>query len=117
MELTKISDKKINMSMVKGDTSSLNVAVEIDGIDTPLVTGDTVYFTIKKSTTATPKMLQKIITSFTDGVAVIALIASDTSSLEVGTYVYDIQINFDTGDVKTIVEPSDFVLTGEVTYD
>ena len=42
MEITKLSDKKINMSMVKGDTASFNVAVEIDGVDTPLVAGDTV---------------------------------------------------------------------------
>lgn len=117
MEITKLSEKKINMSMVKGDTASFNVAVEIDGVDTPLVAGDTVYFTVKKSTTATTKILQKTITSFTNGEAVITLAAADTSTLQVGSYVYDIQINFVSGDVKTIVEPSEFELTGEVTYD
>ena len=117
MEITRLSEKKINMSMVIGNTESFNVGAEIDGVDTPLVTGDTVYFTVKKSTTATTKILQKTITSFTDGLAVVSLSASDTSSLQAGKYVYDIKVNFASGDEKTIVLPSEFELTERVTYE
>ena len=105
------------MSMYKGNTASFKVSSEIGGVDTPLVTGDTVYFTVKKSTSATTKILQKIITSFIDGEAVISLDASDTSSLTAGNYVYDIQINFASGDVKTIIDPSEFKLKERVTHD
>jgi len=117
METTKISDRVVNISIPWGNTGSFSVSATIDDVSTSFVTGDTVYFTIKKSTGATTKLLQKTITSFTDGIANISLTSADTKSFSAGTYTYDIKVIFATGDALTIIEPSEFEITGVVTYE
>jgi len=117
MEITKISDTVVNISIPWGNTGSFSVSATIDDVATSLVTGDTVYFTIKNSTSATPKILQKTITSFTDGVASVSLTSADTKSLKPGIYKYDIKVIFANGDAISIIEPSDFEITGVVTYE
>ena len=104
------------LSMVRGDTEAIKVSVTEDGSARPLVEGDTVYFTVKRTLNTTEKSLQKTITSFTDGAAVINISASDTSSLAFGDYLYDIQINLADGTVKTVVQ-STLTLLPEVTYE
>ena len=107
-----------NARMRRGDSDSIEVA----GLS--LVHGDKVYFTIKDSIYSTEKRLQKIATEFTEtGNAVIPIEPSDTKSLNVRDYVYDIQVNFADGEVITVVPPepslplSKFTLTGEATYE
>ena len=41
----------------------------------------------------------------------------DTEDLEFGCYVYDVQMTFASGSVKTLVKPAKFFVGGEVTYD
>ena len=50
------------------------------------------------------------------GEAVIALHPEDTASMAFGDYVYDIQLTRAVGTVTTLVTPSRFRLTEEVTY-
>ena len=108
-----------DISMINGDSKSLVVSCARDGTAVPLVNGDTVYFTVKKSVDATEKVLQKTITAFTDGKATINILTSDKTAF--GTlrsavnYVYDIQINFANGTVKTVVGPSKFSVSPGVT--
>ncbi len=84
----------------------------------PLVTGDTVYFTVKVSASDTAKAFQKVVASFnTDGSATITIDPSDTKELNIGDYVYDVQITFETGDVKTVIPMSKFRLAAEVTNE
>lgn len=104
------------LSMVRGDTEAITVTLSEDGTPTNFVEGDTVYFTVKRTLNTTEKSLQKTITSFTDGAAVINIAASDTSSLAFGDYQYDIQINLADGTVKTVVQSS-LTLSPEVTYE
>jgi len=42
--------------------------------------------------------------------------ASDTQDFEFGKYIYDVQLTFENGMVNTIIEPSLFEVTPEVTY-
>ena len=79
--------------------------------------GDTVYFTVKKRHTDTEKILQKVCTEFLEGKAVISILPTDTKSLSVGRYIYDIQISSASGYVVTAIKPSVFELTPEVTYE
>ena len=110
-------------SLIRGDTDSFTVEVldatnpNIDPVQVPLVEGDTVYFTVKDSVADTIKRLQKIITAFNNGKAEIFITHDDTKNLNVKKYMYDIQISFAGGDVKTIIGPSKFELLSEVTYD
>lgn len=103
--------------VTRGDTEVITIEMSDENGAIPFVTGDTVYFTIKIDANTATKVLQKTVTTFTNGKAVITLLPADTSSLAYGFYVYDIQFNRADGNVKTIVKPSTFKLAEEVTYD
>ncbi len=104
--------------MIRGDTEDIMVYVKTkNGELKPLTEGDTIYFTVKKSIHTDEILLQKVITTFDDGLAHISISPGDTKNLKFDTYTYDIQWTSSTGKVKTIVPPSGFRVCGEVTYD
>lgn len=107
-----------NIRMIRGDSEGILVHVTTeDGELKPLVEGDTIYFTVKKSIYTEEILLQKVITTFDDGKAHINIGPIDTKEWNYGTYTYDVQWTSSTGRVKTIVPPSVFEVCGEVTYD
>lgn len=107
-----------NLSMIRGDSESITVKIrEPNGEQIPLVDGDTIYFTMKVNAASEQKILQKIITVFDDGEAVIEIDPSDTKNLPVRSYRYDIQWVTSLGRVSTIVPPAVFTLLQEVTTD
>ena len=107
-----------NISMIRGDSEAIKVSCRNEsGVDFPFTEGDIVYFTIKKSVYTEEKILQKIVTEFTDGVALINISPEDTRELKIGAYYYDIQLNRANGLVKTIIPPSRFTINAEVTYE
>ena len=108
-----------NISMTRGDTASLIVKMrDLEGNPVPFQPGDLVYFTIKKSADVVEKVLQKQITEFVDGNAEIYILHEDTKDLATGDYVYDIQVNrIENQSVTTIIPPSRFSLSKEVTYE
>lgn len=107
-----------NISMIRGDSETVTVScTDIDGADLLFSDGDIIYFTIKENTKTEIKILQKIITDFTDGKAIIEINPSDTKPLKYQTYVYDVEWVNSVGRVTTIVPPSKFVISDEVTYE
>jgi len=107
-----------DISMVRGDSESLTVrAVDDTLVQLPFNAGDTVYLTIKENAGTAEKIIQKVVTVFTDGEAVIDIAPSDTSSMYFKPYVYDIQWNQSSGVVTTIVPISKFTILEEVTYE
>ena len=107
-----------NISMIRGDSEAITVSCKDEsGADVPLVEGDIVYFTVKISTNTEEKALQKIITEFIEGAALITIFPKDTRELIPNIYYYDIQLNRANGQVKTIVPPSKFTINAEVTYE
>jgi hypothetical protein len=107
-----------DITMVRGDSEVISVSlVDSTGSAVPLVEGDTVYFTLKKSPSDTTKLLQKVVTEFTEGKATITILPADTKALEFRAYSYDVQINFSDGSVKTVIGPSQFKVSEEVTYE
>ena len=53
--------------MIRGDSEAIKVSCRDEsGADIPLVEGDIVYFTVKRSTNTEEKILQKIVTEFTE---------------------------------------------------
>jgi len=104
--------------MVRGDSESITITLkQEDGIQVPFESGDTVYFTMREALGDNVIILQKIVTGFISGDAVIEIEPVDTATLFFKTYVYDIQWTKDNGQVKTVVPASDFTILGEVTYD
>ena len=104
--------------MIRGDSETITVSLQQDGVDVPLVAGDTIYLTVKSDTQIDEKILQKTVTSFADGKAVITILPADTKSLPAPIeLMYDVQLSKADGSVITIVKPSKFVVEGEVTYE
>jgi hypothetical protein len=106
-----------NLTITRGDSESLTIRC-IDKATKeviPFQTGDTLYFTVKTSTGTSVKSLQKVITLFSNGIAIIDILPEDTQNLKGGTYVYDIQWNKQSGQVKSIVKTSKFIIDEDVT--
>lgn len=107
-----------NISIIRGDSEVIKVSCRDEsGVDFHFAEGDIVYFTVKRSTNTEEKILQKIVTEFTEGVALITIFPEDTRELKTGIYYYDIQLNRANGQVKTIIPPSKFTINAEVTYE
>lgn len=91
------------IKMIRGNTRAWRISSKnAAGDPITFVTGDTVYMTLKKKALAEEAIvLQKIITAFPDGAAVIRIDPVDTQDLETGKYVYDIQVSFASGVVES----------------
>lgn len=114
------SGGKVNIAMTRGDSESLTVACyekEPDGTLSalPFQTGDRVYMTVREDAES-DVVLQKTVDTFADGKAVIPIDSGDTEGLDFGDYLYDIQVTRADGTVKTLILPSRFRLSEEVTY-
>lgn len=111
--------------MRRGDTEGININFtdEVTENIVPLIAGDKVYLTVKKSYKDTEKAFQKVITEFIDGEAIITIYPEDTKELEIGKYLYDVQFTSSEGYVKTIIPPKPndklpkWIIQPEVTYE
>lgn len=105
------------LALIRGDSHNFTLSCydEYEKID--LVDGDIVYFTIKTSTQTAKKELQKVVTTFIDGDAIIEINPEDTKSMRYGIYYYDLQLIRSDGHVTTILGPDKFHILGEVTYE
>lgn len=109
---------KYDIYMTRGDSETIRVALtDTEDVAIPFAVGDTVYFTVKTDANTPTKVLQKNITSFVDGKAVISILPTDTSSLNYGAYLYDVQWSRADGFKRTVITPSRFVIEQEVTYE
>ena len=102
-----------DIRMVRGDSESITVSCE----QHPFEPGDEIVLTIRKTASTKEKTLQKIVKDFEDGKAVISFEPGDTAELAFGEYIYDIQLTFADGTVKTIIKPAKFFIGLEVTYE
>ena len=106
--------------MIRGDTRTITATFTDSDGDVIDLTGGTVFFTVNASeepTDDTSAVVQKDVTSFsapTTGVATITLDASDTDSVDPGTYWYDVQF-VSTGGVVTSLDKGKFVLKSDIT--
>lgn len=100
-----------NLYMTRGDTEFIGVNFS----NYTLKPGDIIEFTVRNWVNG-EVILNKKLTSLSGNKAVISIEPKDTENLNFSTYVYDIQLTYDGGKVKTIVTPSEFVIGEEVTY-
>ena len=100
-----------DISMTRGDTETLTIRCSV-----PFEDGDVVYMTVREDAES-PVQFQKTVVDFGEqGKAVIVIDSEDTEPMAFGDYQYDIQVTRMDGRVKTLVLPSKFTLTEEITY-
>ena len=105
-----IIDGKI--SLTRGDTAYLTVDITNElGEEYAMQSGDTLTLSVKKRYIEPTYSFQAVAT----GSNTIKISPEDTKLLNFGEYVYDIQLNTETGDVYTIVPVNTFEITPEVT--
>ena len=102
-----------NLKMTRGDSEYLLIFCP----KRPFTDGDEILFTVKKTVYTREIELQKKAEILEDGKAYIEILPEDTSCLDYGIYKYDVQLITPEGVVTTIVKPSGFNLTEEVTWN
>ena len=80
-----------------------------------LAEGDIVYFTVNDEVEKENPLIQKVITDFVDGKAIVKLTSQDTN-LPVGDYLYDVEVDTADGRVDTIIRPKKFKILGGVKF-
>ena len=108
-EYAMVSIDKTHIKMTRGDTAVLILSMSKGGFTFSPADGDVITFTLKR----TVKDAEPLITKTAVGNR-IKIEPIDTESLEFGTYVYDIAITYENGDVDTFVPYSKLTLTEEV---
>lgn len=92
---------KKNLSMIRGDT--LAFTIEIEGLEDDL---DSCYFSCKKTINddeyTFQKSLEDGITKVETGKYKVRIAPEDTHNLEVGNYIYDLQIGIGS-DIHTVM--------------
>lgn len=121
MENAVVSENKVNLKMTRGDTEYMTIAKyqKLEGVEThqPFVTGDTVTLTVRTYVGANDIVLSKVVTAFVDGKAQFEINPTDTKDLEFAKYVYDVELKKADQSITTILKPSIFEITGEVTIN
>lgn len=101
-----------NISITRGDSAIFALKIEkADGEPYKIGEGDTVIFTVKKSTFDKDIITQKTVVN-----GVITINPDDTKDLEYGTYYYDVELTRADGFVSTVISPHKFIVEQEVTY-
>ena len=109
-----------NLSMVREDTAFFKFQ-RLNNSGEPITTqAQAVYFTVKKNYKQEDVVLQKKMSDMTfdaDGTYHITIVPADTTDLNYGTYVYDLEVtDADGGYVQTIARGT-FTIEEEVTWE
>jgi hypothetical protein len=89
------------IEIIKGDTQSITVILKNDGTQVDFESGDTVTMEVTKRN-GTTKYIDKEVTSFIDGQAIINLSTTDTN-LAKATYLYKIIYDKANGERFTLI--------------
>lgn len=102
------------IQLTRGDTARLEITItnSLTGGDYSLEPEDTLTFTIKKNVKDVTPLIQKTV----KGDNIFHIKPIDTKELSFKKYLYDVQLTQANGDVYTVIAPTTFELTSEVTY-
>lgn len=107
-----IIEKNNRIRLTKGDTATMLVeAYDLDKKKYEFKYDDMILLTVRK-TVGAPIAFQKA----ADETNHIIIDSADTAELTAGLYMYDVQVTTGEGFVYTIIPPTFFELTAEVTY-
>lgn len=100
-------DEKNRIKITRGDTAFITISV--DGYE--MAENDKLTFSVKYDAEDT----EYLFTKQADEDNVIHIEPQDTKNAYFDKYIYDIQLTTTNGDVFTIIEPTTFNITKEVT--
>lgn len=105
-----VIDKRNKIIITKGDSAAMFVSiVDNDGIEYEIKDSDEVRLTVKKP--GGNELFHKI----ADEDKQITFFPEDTSSLNTGLYIYDIQLTTEDGYIYTIIPANYLQITEEVS--
>lgn len=108
--MLKINDKTITLT--RGDSLAIKLDIfDSEGNAYTPTSGDTIRFAMKKSYSDSACLIEKQIPNDT---MMLSLAPSDTKELPFGSYVYDIELTYESGAVDTFIDRATFRLTEEV---
>lgn len=99
------------ITMIVKDSGALTLAPD----NYTFTSGDVAIFTVATKLEDEEPLIQKRITTFPENKINIALSAADTD-VPVGTYYYDVQVNYADGEVDTVLGPARIQFKGGATY-
>lgn len=107
-----------DIQLTRGDSADLLLTISntITGDGYTPVSGDVVRLTIRRSTHSDDAVIEMAQTLSEGDEITFSFAPEDTQTLDYGTYVYDIELTTTNGSVYTIITPSKFRLTEEVTF-
>ena len=110
-----ISPNKADIALIRGDSLILTLNCEQDKTSYEFEDGDSATFTVRRSYKQSQNgkpIIQKVVDMFNNPELIIE--PKDTSTFPYGDYKYDIQLNFASGIVDTVLMGT-FSLEKEVT--
>ena len=101
------------IQLTRGDSAELAVTIvnKDDESEYEIKENDKLTFSVKRNVKTNEYALQKTVT----GTNIIPIDPADTTNLEFAKYQYDVQLTTENGKVFTVVAPSTFEITAEVT--
>ncbi len=104
-------DNKIRLT--RGDTARFKIPITnlVNNGEYVMSASDILHFTVKKSSKDDAFLFQR--TSV--GSNLIHIRPEDTGNLPFGKYKYDVEIDTESGDVYTVIEPTIFEIMEEIT--
>ena len=100
------------INITRGDTAIIDFTLD----NHEFVTGDVVYFSVKRSPKDTSYIINKEITNFDGNKATIELSSTDTR-IPKGKYWYDIQCNLADGRVDTVINKERFIVLEDINNE
>lgn len=99
------------ITITRGDTGIFTLNIKTPAGADYDYSNDNVLFTVKKTTHDAEALIQKQVIYGEN----VTISPADTSGLQYGSYVYDVQLT--TGNiVDTVIPPSGFIVKEEVTF-
>ena len=109
------------VTLTRGDTFNAEISLTDRETGEPysLTSNDSIRFALKHKsmtrnrgnyTDKNPLILKQISVD----TMTLNILPADTKNLEFGTYVYDIEVQFEDGTVETVIDTADFNITPEV---
>lgn len=104
----RISNNEITLT--RGDSAEFDIELSsCDGEAYEAQEGDIIEFTVKENVYSSEALIHK------KGNKII-IAPEDTAKMSYKEYVYDVQVTFADGTVDTVIPPSKFKITSEVTF-
>lgn len=109
-----VIDEDGTIHLTRGDTAKFSIFIQNGSSsgEYMIKETDTITFTVKRAITNSDFFVQKII----HGSNMLTLNPEDTKNMQYGKYLYDVQLENEEHEIYTVIPPTTFDITGEITW-